>query len=235
MTDTETVQYRSDMTVQLVDSMGSDDSIIKAMLVSTQGADSLDATASEGRINFLMKNRHGSPLEHTAMTFYVEAPIFVFREWHRHRIASYNELSGRYSQLPPMFYIPAPERPLIQVGKPGAYEFVPGSEDQYTEQAKIMRQAYRYSYKVYTESLANGIAKEVARMVLPVSIYSAMYVTVNIRALMGFLSLRTKHKDSMFPSYPMREIEMCAEQVEELFKEQFPLTHAAFERNGRVG
>jgi thymidylate synthase (FAD) len=127
-------------------------------------------------------------------------------------------MSGRYTQLPPMFYIPAPERPLIQVGKPGHYEYVSGTEGQYNEQVEGMKAAYWRAYVTYKESLEGGIAKEVARMVLPVAIYSAMYVTCNARSIMAFLSLRTKRDDSMFPSYPMREIEMCAEQVVELFK-----------------
>ena len=74
-----------------------------------------------------MRDRHGSPFEHNSMTFYVQAPIFVFREFMRHRIASYNEESGRYRELRPVFYVPGPERKLTQIGKPGAYEFVDGN------------------------------------------------------------------------------------------------------------
>ena len=143
------MKFSSDIDVHLIDSMGNDDSVIRAMLVSTVGGelsaedDFLAAVESEqyansknGRINFLMKNRHGSPFEHNAFTFYVSAPFFVFREWHRHRIGfSYNEESGRYTQLKPEFYIPAEDRNLQQTGKPGAYEFVPGSEEQYRAMA----------------------------------------------------------------------------------------------------
>ena len=78
-----------------------------------------------------MRDRHGSPFEHNSMTFYVQAPIFVFREFMRHRIASYNEESGRYRELRPVFYVPGPERKLIQEGKPGAYVFVDGTPEQY--------------------------------------------------------------------------------------------------------
>ena len=106
-----------------------------AARVSTQGEktlesaqdEELDAPRSKGLINFLMRDRHGSPFEHNSMTFYVQAPIFVFREFMRHRIASYNEESGRYRELRPVFYVPGPDRNLVQIGKTGAYEFIPGT------------------------------------------------------------------------------------------------------------
>lgn len=230
---------RNDFTVALVDHMGNDDSIIKAMLVSTKGAESLDAEATPGRINFLMANRHGTPFEHNAMTFYVEAPIAVFREWHRHRIGvSYNEMSARYTQLPPMFYIPPPDRPLVQVGKPGHYTFVPGTDGQMIETGKWLTKAYWTAYETYEHLLAQGVAKEVARMCLPVGIYSAMYFTCNARSMMSFLSLRVKEEGSTFPSYPQWEIEQCARAMEngmtDAFAKLFPMTYESFVRNGRV-
>lgn len=226
---------RCDMTVELVDSMGGDDSIVRAMLVSTQGAESLEAEASYGRINFLMKNRHGTPFEHGAMTFYVEAPIFVFREFHRHRIGwSYNEMSGRYKELPPTFYVPGSDRPLVQEGKPGAYVFVPGTVAQHHSTASALCHVYGEAYFNYEGMLANGIAKEVARACLPVGLYTAMFATCNPRSMMAFLSLRTKHESAKFPSYPMREIEMVAEGLEEHFARLYPLTYKAFCENGRV-
>lgn len=229
------ISYRSDMTVKLIDSMGSDDSVVRAMLVSTSGAESIDATASPGRINFLMANRHGTPFEHNAMTFYIEAPIFVFREFHRHRIGwSYNEMSGRYTQLPAMFYVPAEDRALVQHGKPGHYEFVPGTKEQYSLAARELRWSYQQSYEAYVHMLEKKIAKEVARVCLPVAIYSAMYATCNARSLMAFLSLRTKREYSTFPSYPQREIEMVADQMEAFFEELFPITHRTFRANGSV-
>jgi thymidylate synthase (FAD) len=122
---------RDDFDVDLIDVMGSDQSITHAAKVSTLGADSLDTETSVGLINFLMKNRHGTPFEHASMTFRVTAPIFVWREFHRHRIGfSYNEESGRYKQLDPVFYVPSSERNLIQEGKPGHYVYVPGTVQQ---------------------------------------------------------------------------------------------------------
>ena len=125
------ITFRSDMDVELVDSMGSDLSVAQAAWVSTQGAAVEDFAAgnterAEGLIRFLMRGRHGTPFEHNSLTFLVRAPIFVWREHHRHRIGfSYNEESGRYSQLKPEFYVPADDRGMKQVGKPGAYKYVP--------------------------------------------------------------------------------------------------------------
>ncbi len=231
----EEVQFRSDLTVELIDSMGGDDSIVQAMMVSTVGADAKDVEASFGRINFLMANRHGTPFEHAAMTFYAEVPIFVFREWHRHRIGvSYNEMSGRYTQLPPMYYIPSPERNLVQVGKPGHYTFRPGRPEVYEWLKLNMQVEARQNYQNYENRLAAGVAKEVARMSLGLNVFSAQFFTCNPRSLMAFLSLRTKSDISTFPSYPMREIEMASELMEDIFAERFPLTYRAFNENGRV-
>jgi thymidylate synthase (FAD) len=168
------------------------------------------------------------------MTFFISAPIFVFREFMRHRIASYNEESGRYRELKPVFYIPNQARNLIQIGKTGAYEFVPGTDEQFNVTVDAMKSAYTVAYDSYKTMLDAGIAREVARAVLPVATYSSMYVTMNARALMNFLSLRTSREGSHFPSYPQREIEMVAEKMEAEFAKLMPLTYAAFEKSGRV-
>src|SRR3954447_12360660 len=125
------VPFTSHVAVELVRASAQDADVLFAARVSTQGEQSLgqldaDPQRSKGLINYLMRDRHGSPFEHNSMTFYVQAPIFVFREFMRHRIASYNEESGRYRELRPVFYVPGPERRLRQVGKPGAYDFIPG-------------------------------------------------------------------------------------------------------------
>ncbi|MFA7323629.1 MAG: FAD-dependent thymidylate synthase [Candidatus Nanopelagicales bacterium] len=233
------VIFRNDVTVELVRSSARDADVVFAARVSTAGEQSLDdvqadATGAKGLINYLMRERHGSPFEHNSMTFFVQAPIFVWREHMRHRMASYNEESGRYRELKPVFYVPARERNIIQVGKTGAYEFLPGDDHQYTLIEERMRESCTQSYRAYKEMLDAGIAREVARMVLPVSIYSSAYVTVNARSLMNFLSLRRKAEGSHFPSYPQREIEMVAERYEEEWAQLMPLTQAAFVANGRV-
>ena len=231
--------FRSDMTVELVKASASDADVIWAARVSTAGEQSLDEIGedparSAGLINYLARERHGSPFEHTSMTFFISAPIFVFREFMRHRIASYNEESGRYRELSPVFYIPDANRKLIQIGKAGAYTFVDGTKEQLEITEAAMKEAYTLAYKQYQVMLDAGIAREVARAVLPVGLYSSMYVTMNARALMNFLSLRTAREGSHFPSYPQREIEMVAEKMEVEFARLMPLTHAAFEKSGRV-
>ena len=233
------IRFRSDVTVELVKSGASDADVLFAARVSTAGEKSLeevgaDAERSAGLINFLMRDRHGSPFEHNQFTFYVSAPIFVFREFMRHRTFSYNEESGRYRRLEPVFYVPGPERKLVQEGKPGRYVFVDGDEEQHRVVQAATRRVCTEAYGAYLEMLEAGVAREVARGVLPVSIYSTMYATCNARALMNFLSLRTRREDSTFPSFPQREIEMVAERMEEHFARIMPLTHAAWNRNGRV-
>ena len=146
--------YRSDMTVELVKSSASDADVIWAARVSTAGEQSLeevgeDPARSAGLINYLARERHGSPFEHTSMTFFVSAPIFVFREFMRHRIASYNEESGRYRELKPVFYVPDRNRKLIQVGKTGAYTFEDGTEEQFTISVDAMKQSYEVAYQSY--------------------------------------------------------------------------------------
>ncbi len=237
--------FRSDVTVELVRSSASDSDVLFAARVSTQGEQTLESAAahtaaaedeqrSKGLINYLMRDRHGSPFEHNSMTFYVQAPIFVFREFMRHRIASYNEESGRYKELSPVFYVPASDRNLVQVGKTGHYEFLPGSAEQIALVEQESRTTSQQAYESYKRMLEAGVAREVARIVLPLNIYSSMYVTMNSRALMNFLSLRTQREGTHFPSFPQREIEMCAEKMEDFWAELMPYTYEAFNKNGRV-
>ena len=240
------IQFRSDVTVELVRSSAHDSDVLFAARVSTMGEQTLESSLSgseleaenekrdRGLINYLMRDRHGSPFEHNSMTFYVQAPIFVFREFMRHRIASYNEESARYRELNPVFYVPAPDRNLVQVGKPGAYDFTPGTPEQIALTAESTKRAVTVAYEEYERMLAAGVAREVARGVLPVATYSSMYVTMNARSLMNFLSLRTKRDGTHFPSFPQREIEMVAEKMEDLWAALMPLTYEAFNQHGRV-
>ncbi|NEM90354.1 FAD-dependent thymidylate synthase [Galbitalea soli] len=239
---THDIQFRSDVTVELVRSSASDADVLFAARVSTQGEQTLesaqdatlDTSRSKGLINYLMRDRHGSPFEHNSMTFYVQAPIFVFREFMRHRIASYNEESGRYRELGAVFYVPGPDRNLVQVGKAGAYDFLPGTPEQSELVSAEVRSVCEHAFESYQRMLDAGVAREVARIVLPLTIYSSMYVTMNARSLMNFLSLRTKREGTHFPSFPQREIEMVAEKMETAWRELMPLTSAAFDANGRV-
>ena len=233
------INFRSDVTVELVKASASDSDVIWAARVSTAGENSLDdvdsdASRSEGLINYLARERHGSPFEHTSMTFFISAPIFVFREFMRHRIASYNEESGRYRELRPNFYVPSKERKLVQIGKAGSYTFIDGTDEQYETTVRAIKESCTVAYENYKKMLDAGVAREVARAVLPVGLYSSMYVTMNARALMNFLSLRTSREGSHFPSYPQREIEMVAEKMEEHFARLMPITYGAFQKSGRI-
>lgn len=199
------------------------------------GAASLETNEAQGLINFLMRNRHGSPFEHGAMTFRIKTQIFTWREFMRHRIGfSYNEQSGRYMEMIPEFYRPGPDRPLVQEGKPGEYILVKGTYHQETAVNAIFSTLCKRAWDDYQILLKRGIAKEVARMILPVGTFSTAYVTCNPRSMMSFLSLRTKNETSTFPSYPQYEIAEVAGKMEAIFAELYPMTYKAFQESGRV-
>lgn len=230
-----TVTLRHDFDVDLVQHAGDDDFICQAAKVSTLGAASMDISGTAGFLRFLMTNRHGSPFEHGYMAFRISAPIFVWREFMRHRIGfSYNEQSGRYMELDSVFYIPPAHRNLIQVGKPGHYTFVPGTDDQHSELINDLVYSYETAWTRYQRQLELGVAKEVARILLPLATYSTAYVSCNPRSMMAFLSLRTKSDISKFPSFPQWEINQVASKMEDQFMEKYPMTWAAFQEAGRV-
>ncbi len=226
------------MEVKVTRVEGDDLDIARAAWVSTKGsrAEEQDPVRVSGLINALMRERHGSPFEQVGLQFLTSAPIFVWREHYRHRIASYNEESGRYKQLDPVFYIPHITRPLVQV--PGSkqmnYELQAGTRQQYESFIKGVAQSCTEAYELYESALEAGIVKEMARISLPLNIYSTAYVRMNLRALMNFLSLRVRSEASAYPSKPQHEINMVADKYEQAFKEHFPVTHAAFVKNGRV-
>ena len=159
------IEFRHDVAVELVRASAQDADVLFAARVSTKGEQSLedasaDASRSKGLIGYLMRDRHGSPFEHNSMTFFVQAPIFVFREMMRHRIASYNEESGRYRELRPVFYVPGSERKLVQEGKPGHYNFVDGTPEQYKLVDEATRRVCEEAYRAYQEMLAAGKEKQ---------------------------------------------------------------------------
>jgi len=234
---------KSDITVRLIQKMGGDYMVVAAAKVSTNGEDALrwadpeNAEECGGIINYLMKQRHGSPFEHSALTFFVHAPICVWREWHRHRIGfSYNEESGRYKQLDPVFYIPTAERPMMKVEgwKPGRPKFTMADPDTFRSLCCNLAESYDFSYRAYERNLALGVDLGLARDCLPVGIYSSCWVTCNPRSLMAFLSLRVHEPEAKFVSYPLWEIDAAARVAEQALAEGWPLTYAAFIKNGRV-
>lgn len=226
------IEFSSDMTVKLVRAMASDDMVVQAAQVSAKGENNPE-TVPLRLIQALMKGRHGSPFEHTAFTFFIEAPIFVFREWQRHRISSFNEMSGRYTTLEPKFYVLNDDRPVVNVGTKMTPIFE--ADDYALERSRgslytISSDAWMH----YKMLLADDVSNEVARMVLPLNIYSQMYWTVNARSLMNFLSLRVGTDDSTFRSYPQYEIDVAAREIERKFANLMPGTYQAFINNGRV-
>lgn len=238
------IQYKSTIDVTLVQSMGGDHMIVAAARVSTSGMEAEKYAYEEAReenyglINYLMKHRHGTPFEHSSLTFFVHAPIFVWREWHRHRIGfSYNEESGRYKKLEPIFYLPDRERPMMCVDgwKPGRPKFTRcESNDVFNNLCTNLKHGYSVGYEMYEANLKLGIDPGLARDCLPVGIFSGCWVSCNPRSLMAFLSLRTHHPEAKFVSYPLWEIILAAEACEKIFETGWPLTYRAFVENGRV-
>ena len=213
--------------VRLDDAMASDLSVVNGARVSFARHKSEMDEADEGLIRFLMRDRHGTPFEHNAFRFHIRAPIFVAREWFRHRISSFNEFSMRYAKATDDFYVPDREDVRTQVGKPGAYSFDPVSDDVAETTRDELRAVYDAAFAAYERLVDLGVARELARCVLPVGAYTEFYWTVNARALMNFISLRAAES-------AQREIRRYAEACERFFAERMPVTHAAFVAASRV-
>ena len=213
--------------VRLDGVMADDLSVANAARVSFARRKTELDESDEGLIRFLMRDRHGTPFEHNAFRFHIRCPIFVAREWFRHRIGSFNEFSLRYARATDDFYVPAPEDVRSQVGKPGAYTFEPVEPELAERTREELQAVYDQAYATYERLVEAGVAREVARSVLPVGAYTQFYWTVNARALMNFVSLRASE-------FAQLEIRRYAEVVESLFAERMPVTHAAFVAGGRV-
>lgn len=213
--------------VRLDGALADDLSVVRSARVSFgRDAETL-GTAEIGLIEFLMRERHGTPFEHNAFRFHIKCPIFVAREWFRHRIGSFNEFSARYSEVPNEFFVPKHEDVRTQVGKPGSYRFEPVDAELASETIAMIAKVNEQAYETYKDLVARGVAKELARAVLPVSTYTQFYWTVNARSLMNFISLRT-HETAQ------HDIRQYANAVEELFSRVMPVTHRSFVANGKV-
>lgn len=183
--------------------------------------------SDKGLINYLLKNRHGTPFEHNAFIFDVKAPIFIFREWQRHRIGSFNEMSARYTELPGEWYIPLPRNVRRRVGRPGHYTYEQMDHQSAIDFINQLNDTCTESYRAYKFWLDEGIAPEQARLFLHVNHYSHMFWTVNARSLMNFLNLRNAPTAQW-------EIQQFAIEVEKVFAEKMPITYQAFLDNGRI-
>ena len=230
-----TIEYRSKSRARLIQSACSDEMVAAAAWVSTHGPDhEADEKRTAGLIQYLMRHRHGSPFEHGSITFLVECPLFVAREVFRHRMFSFNEVSGRYARLQPQFWVPAATRGLINVGS--AARPVMGGADAALHETvdHILEASYQNDWLAYERLLEAGVATEVARTVLPMGLYTSFYLTCNPRALMNFLSLRIARDNNAYDTYPQLEIQELAEKMESAWSGLMPLTHGAFEACGRV-
>lgn len=219
------MKFVSKSTVELIKTNASDEDVAYAAWVSNFGdaARDRDTERIGGLINFLYRERHMSPFEHGSFTFFVDTPIFVAREFMRHRTWSYNESSARYRELEGRFYMAPDDRPLVQKGKVGAYRFEAGDEHQNRVKNWATKRAYALSWRMYKVMLRFGIAKEVARNVLPVGIMTQFYATANPRNVMQFLQLRNDPN-------ALKEIRDVAVEVEKAFAEAMPLTYAAYKK-----
>jgi len=213
--------------VRLDDAMAGDLSVVNSARVSFGRRKTEMDDSDEGLIRFLMRDRHGTPFEHNAFRFHIRAPIFVAREWFRHRVGSFNEFSMRYAKATDDFYVPDADDVRTQVGKPGAYSFEPVSPDLAERTRDELQAVYEHAFATYERLVEAGVARELARAVMPVGAYTEFYWTVNARALMNFVALRA-HENAQ------REIRRYAEAVETFFAEKMPITHAAFVAGGRV-
>lgn len=215
--------------VELIDSMASDLDVVNAAKVSFAARKNEIDDSCVGLINYLMKNKHATPFEHSVFKFHIKAPIFVTREWMRHRWSSFNEMSMRYHEPDQIdYYIPSVENIRKQTGKPGSYTF-----EQIEDKAVIdnfyliMQNSINLANYGYHNLIDIGIAKEIARCVLPVTQYTEFIWTVNARSLINFISLRND-------SNAQYEINEYAKKIEEIFSQKMPITHQAFISSDRV-
>ena len=213
--------------VRLDDAMADDLSVVNGARVSFARHKTEMDDSDAGLIRFLMRERHGTPFEHNSFRFHIRAPIFVAREWFRHRVGSFNEFSMRYAKATDDFYVPDPDDVRSQVGKPGAYSFEPVEPGVAETTREEMRAVYEAAFSAYERLVELGVARELARSVLPVGAYTEFYWTVNARALMNFLSLRNSET-------AQREIRRYAEACEQFLAEKMPVTYAAFVANDRA-
>jgi thymidylate synthase (FAD) len=213
--------------VRLDDSMASDLSVVNAARVSFARRKEEMDDADRGLVRFLLRDRHGTPFEHNAFRFHVRAPIFIAREWFRHRVGSFNEFSMRYARATDDFYVPEADDVRTQVGKPGSYSFDPVEPEVAETTREELRAVYETAYAAYERLVELGVARELARSVMPVGAYTEFYWTVNARSLMNFVSLRAAET-------AQREIRRYADACERFLAEEMPVTYQAFVDAGRV-
>jgi thymidylate synthase (FAD) len=222
--------YRIDLLdhgfVRLVDWMGDDLSVVRAARVSYDAAwrTGEDQGKDKRLIDRLWNDRHTSPFEAVTFKFEVKAPIFVLRQWMRHRTWSYNELSGRYRPLPEEFYVPQPDSIGVQSKDNKEARNLTASIERPEEAAQLIEDTCRLAFQRYKELPGRGVPREVARVVLPLATYSHMSAVVNLLNLLRFLSLRSA-ADAQY------EIRLYALAMLDLVREVVPICIEAWEAN----
>lgn len=215
--------------IELLSCMASDIDVVNAAKVSfATYVKELDES-SIGLIKYLMRNKHATPFEHCVFKFRIKAPIFVTREWMRHRWSSFNEMSMRYHQPANIdYYTPSYDKIRKQIGKPGSYTFEEISDPEVKDAFySIFQESILQADEAYYKLIKLGVAKEIARCVLPVTQYTEFIWTVNARSLINFISLRNE-------SNAQYEINEYAKIIEDIFQEKMPISHEAFIESGRI-
>lgn len=212
--------------VRMIDSMGSDLSVVRSARVSYDAAwrAGEDQGSDQRLINYLYKNKHTSPFESVEFQFEIKAPIFVFRQWHRHRTWSFNEVSARYTELPEDFYVPAVNLIGTQSKDNKQARDTTGPVVDRHLEVERYRATCENSFALYRLLLEQGWPRELARAVLPVGTYSRMFAKVDLKNLFDFLSLRL-HKHAQY------EIRVYAEAMLELIEPIVPTCVAAWRNN----
>lgn len=237
----EPATFRSDVDVQLIDSMGGEYSIVRRARVSVQGEDGKDievpsevlSGSDAGLLRWLYSHRHGTPFEGPEFEWYFRVPIFVSRQIVKHRLSSINEESGRYRELKGEFYVDPDGALISQEGKVGDYNFVEAPPGVLEIFQKLEMATASAAWQNYNASLQLGIAKESARKLLPVTTYTSMYFKCNLRSLLNFVSLRKNWgEDAVHESKAQREIELVTDQIVPILQERFPTVWDQFVKSG---
>ena len=205
--------------VKLIDFMGGDQRAVDSARVSF-GSVSKGEAADRKLLEYLLEHGHFSPFEHSVFQFHIKCPIFVARQWMRHRIASYNEISARYTEVHDEFYFPAEFRAQDRSNRQGS---LPSANLDQKKMLELYDKAVKASYAAYQELLDAGAAREMARMVLPVAQYTQFHWTINARSLLNFISLRAD-------DHAQWEIRRYAEAIQEMFRARMPWTWEAWSK-----
>lgn len=221
------IQLDSEMHVELIDSMGSDLRIVNAARMSLDVEHPEFLPADEGLIRSLIRNGHGTPFEKPRFEFMVHVPIFIAREWFKHRFSSFNEVSGRYSEYKPIFYMPPDPYIRKQIGKAMSYDYKPIEDANKIADYKFhMHTTYTIQWNSYQAILAANIAKEIARIAMPIGLYTKFMWGTDLRNLTNFLVLRNAPQ-------AQQEIQDAAKLVEKAFEQVCPITYRIWNEEGR--